>query len=122
MPVLVAELDFDPLVQARQMLVNARTPSRFPPADRDISFFVDELTPYAEIERIIRQAAGDLLEHLELFDVFRGAGVPAGRKSLALSLRHRAADRTLSDDEVSATHARVESTLKANFGAEVRGR
>jgi phenylalanyl-tRNA synthetase beta chain len=122
LPVLVAELDFDRLVQARQPLLTAQTPSRFPPSDRDISFVVNEDASYADIEPVIRSAAGNLLEHLELFDVFRGGAVSSGRKSLALSLRYRAADRTLDDDEVSAAHARVEQALRARFGADIRGR
>jgi len=121
-PVLVAELDFDRLVQARDPLLTARTPSRFPPADRDISFVVDEAAAYGDIEPVIRSAAGDLLEHVELFDVFRGGTVPSGRKSLAYSLRYRAPDRTLEDDEVSAAHRGVEEALRARFGAEIRGR
>jgi phenylalanyl-tRNA synthetase beta chain len=121
-PVLFAELDFDQLVAARQPLENVRTPSRFPASDRDISFFIDESTPHAELLAAIREAAGELLESVELFDVFRGGAVPVGRQSLAFSLRYRAPDRTLEDDEVSAAHARVEEVLRSRFGAEVRGR
>ncbi|MBV9578076.1 MAG: phenylalanine--tRNA ligase subunit beta [Chloroflexi bacterium] len=120
--VAFAEIDFDELLQAAQPLLSVATPSRFPPADRDISFIVEEATPYGDIEPVIRGAAGDLLEYVELFDVFRGGAVPAGHKSLAVSLRYRAADRTLDDDEVSAAHGRVEEALRARFGAEVRGR
>jgi phenylalanyl-tRNA synthetase beta chain len=121
-PILVAELDFERLVQARDPFVTVQTPSRFPPADRDISFFVDEATRHDELERAIREAAGGLLEAVRLFDVFRGGTVPAGRKSLAFALRYRAPDRTLEDDEVSAAHARVEQAVQSRFGAEVRGR
>jgi phenylalanyl-tRNA synthetase beta chain len=121
-PVVVAEIDFDLLVQARQPLLTVQTPSRFPPADRDISFVVDESVPHADLEPVIRAAAGALLEHVELFDVFRGGTVPTGRKSLAFSLRYRAPDRTLEDDEVTAAHAGVEEALRARFAAEVRGR
>jgi phenylalanyl-tRNA synthetase beta chain len=121
-PVLFAELDFDLLLEAQQPIVSVQTPSRFPPADRDISFFIDENTPHVELENAIREAAGSLLERVELFDVFRGGAVPPGRQSLAFSLRYRAADHTLDDDEVSAAHARVETALRSRFGAEVRGR
>jgi phenylalanyl-tRNA synthetase beta chain len=121
-PVLFGELDFDLLVEARQALLTIQTPSRFPSADRDISFFIDDDTPHAELEAAIRDAAGGLLERVELFDVFRGGAVPAGRQSLAFSLRYRAADHTLEDDEVSAAHTRVEKALQSRFGAEVRGR
>ena len=120
--VLYAELDFDRLVQAARPTEHVRTPSRFPAADRDISFFIEEATPHADLEAAIREAAGDLLERVELFDVFRGGSVPAGRKSLAFSLRYRATDRTLDDEEVSAAHGRVERILHDRFGAEVRGR
>ena len=121
-PILVAELDFERLVQAREPFLTVQTPSRFPPADRDISFFVDEATPHGELERAIREAAGSLLEDVRLFDVFHGGNVPAGRKSLAFSLRYRAPDRTLEDDEVSSAHARVEHAVQSRFSAEVRGR
>ncbi len=121
-PVLYAEFDFDRLVQAARPVESVRTPSRFPAADRDISFFIDEVTSHAELEAAIREAAGDLLEHVELFDVFRGGSVPAGRQSLAFSLRYRAPDRTLADEEVTAAHTRVEQILRDRFGAEVRGR
>ena len=121
-PIFAAELDFEQLVQARQPLLTVQTPSRFPPSDRDISFFIDERTPHAALEAAIREAAGDLLERVQLFDIFRGGSVPAGRQSMAFSLRYRASDRTLADEEVSAAHARVEQALQTRFGAEVRGR
>ncbi len=121
-PVLYAELDFDRLVEASRPPENVQTPSRFPAADRDISFFIDETTPHAELERAIREAAGDLLESVELFDVYRGGSGPAGRQSLTFSLRYRAPDRTLDDEEVSTVHGRVEQILRDRFGAEVRGR
>ena len=120
--VLVAELDFDRLLEGQAPFITARTPSRFPPADRDISFFIDESVSQADLEAAIREAAGDLLERVELFDIFRGGSVPTGRQSMAFSVRYRAPDRTLGDEEVSAAHARVEEALRSRFGAEIRGR
>jgi phenylalanyl-tRNA synthetase beta chain len=120
--VLAAELNFDVLLRARQPLVSVATPSRFPPADRDVSFFVAADARHAEIEKTIREAAGPLLEHARLFDVYAGASGSDGRKSLAYSLRYRAPDRTLEEQEVAAAHANVEAALRARFGAEVRGR
>jgi phenylalanyl-tRNA synthetase beta chain len=120
--VLVAEVDFERLLQVRQPLLKIETPSRFPPADRDIAVVVDEATPHADVESAIREVAGALLERVQLFDVYRGESISAGRKSLAFSLRYRAPDRTLDDDEVSAVHARVEEMLRTRFDAEIRGR
>ncbi|MDQ6671156.1 MAG: phenylalanine--tRNA ligase subunit beta [Chloroflexota bacterium] len=120
--VLVAELDFESLLAAREPLLTVHTPSRFPPADRDIAIVVDEDTPHAAVEAAIRNAARPLLERVQLFDVYRGRSIPENRKSLAFSLRYRALDRTLEEDEVGAVHARVEETLRSHFQAEVRGR
>ena len=53
---------------------------------------------------------------------YRGEPIPAGRKSLAFALRYRAADRTLSDDEVIAAHGRVEEAVRSRFRGEIRGR
>jgi phenylalanyl-tRNA synthetase beta chain len=120
--IFVAELDFEHLLQVARPLQGVQTPSRFPPADRDIAIVIDESTPHAEVEAVIRTAAGSLLESVQIFDVYRGESIAAGRKSLAFSLRYRASERTLGDDEVSAVHARVEAALGDRFGAEVRGR
>jgi phenylalanyl-tRNA synthetase beta chain len=123
-PVLFAELDLETLVanQRPKPTPPVLPPSRFPPVDRDISFVVPEAQNHAELERAIRAAAGALLEHLMLFDVYQGAGIPAGRKSLAYAIRYRAPDRTLDDEEVAGVHGRVEAALRDQFGAEVRGR
>jgi phenylalanyl-tRNA synthetase beta chain len=120
--VLVAELDFERLLAAREPLLTVQTPSRFPPADRDIAIVVDEDAPHAAVEAAIRAAAGPLLESAQLFDVYRGRSIPEGRQSLAFALRYRALDRTLEEDEVSAVHARVEEALRTRFQADVRGR
>lgn len=120
--VLVAELDFERLLAAREPLLTVQTPSRFPPADRDIAIVVAEDTPHAALEAEIRAAAGALLASVRLFDVYRGRSIPEGRKSLAFSLRYRTLDRTLEEDEVGAVHARVEEALRTRFQAEVRGR
>jgi phenylalanyl-tRNA synthetase beta chain len=120
--ILVAELDFDRLLRARKPLLTVQTPSRFPPADRDVAIVVDEDTPNADVEAAIRAAAGPLLEHVQLFDVYRGRSIPDGRKSLAFSLRYRARDRTLEEDEVGAVHGSVEEALRTRFRGDVRGR
>jgi phenylalanyl-tRNA synthetase beta chain len=120
--IVVAELDFEHLLRARQPYLMAVTPSRFPPADRDIAVIVDEDTPHAELEASIRAAGLPLLESVRLFDIYRGEPIASGRKSMAYTLRYRAADRTLSEDEVVAAHARVEEAVKSQFRGEVRGR
>ncbi len=121
-PVGVAELDFEHLLRARQPYLMAVTPSRFPPADRDIAVIVDEDAPHAALEAAIRAAGQPLLESVRLFDIYRGEPIAAGRKSMAYTLRYRAPDRTLSEDEVGAAHARVEEAVRSQLRGEVRGR
>jgi phenylalanyl-tRNA synthetase beta chain len=98
-----------------------RPVSRFPSADLDLAFEVDDSVPVHEVERVLREAAGELLEALELFDVFRGAQTAQGRRSLAFALRLAALDRTLSDSDVQDVRNRcisaVESTLPATLRA-----
>ncbi|NED79683.1 hypothetical protein G3I76_06180, partial [Streptomyces sp. SID11233] len=69
--------------------------STFPVATQDVALVVEQDVPAAEVERALREGAGELLESLRLFDVFTGEQIGGGRKSLAYALRFRAADRTL---------------------------
>jgi phenylalanyl-tRNA synthetase beta chain len=68
----------------------------------------------------LRSAAGDQLELLEVFDVYTGDQVPPGRKSVALRMTFRAADRTLTADEASALREAATAAAAAAHGAEVR--
>jgi phenylalanyl-tRNA synthetase beta chain len=61
-----------------------------------------------------------LLESVELFDVYEGAPLPAGKKSVALACRYRSKDRTLTDEEVNRAHAALIEQAKALLGAELR--
>jgi phenylalanyl-tRNA synthetase beta chain len=86
---------------------------------QDIAVVVDEDVPAAEVERIVRQAAGELLDRLQIFDVFRGEQVAEGRKSLALRLEFRSPERTLTDEDVAAARASIEAEL-AKIGGALR--
>ena len=76
--------------------------------------------PAEKLEKAIRQGAGGLLVELELFDVYRGAAIGAGRRSLAYRLRLQALDRTLTDADVADVRQRV-TAAAAKLGAELRG-
>jgi phenylalanyl-tRNA synthetase beta chain len=68
----------------------------------------------------VKQAKPANLESVELFDVFRGKGVPEGQKSLAYAFTYRAGDKTLTDSEVTASHEKVVAVIKAQLQATVR--
>jgi phenylalanyl-tRNA synthetase beta chain len=75
----------------------------------------------AAVEAAIRQAAGDLLAGVRLFDLYAGGQLAPGRKSLAYSLVYQAQDRTLTDDEVAQVRAQIVTALADELGAELRG-
>ena len=94
---------------------------RFPAVQRDLALVVADDVTVAQIEAAIRGMAIAWLARVQLFDVYSGSQVGAGRRSLAFGLTFQAPDRTLTDAEVNEQHARVVRELGRRFGAEVRG-
>jgi phenylalanyl-tRNA synthetase beta chain len=94
--------------------------STFPVATQDVAVVVDASVPAADVEAALRHGAGDLLESLRLFDVYRGAQVGEGRASLAYTLRFRAPDRTLTVEEVTAAREAAVAEAARRTGAVVR--
>jgi phenylalanyl-tRNA synthetase beta chain len=103
-----------------------RTPVRFagvpqhPAIERDLALLVATDRTAADVADVIRAAGGALLESLEPFDVYSGSGVPEGVRSIAWRLRFRAADRTLTDDEVDAVIRKVLTRLNEELGVQQR--
>ncbi|MCL6450482.1 MAG: phenylalanine--tRNA ligase subunit beta [Acetobacteraceae bacterium] len=119
-PAAVFELDGRPLCELCRLVPAFQPLPRFPAVARDISLVVREGLASAEVESVIGRAAGELLEALVPFDVYRGEGVPAGCRSLAYSLTFRARDRTLTDAEVDEALDRVRKALVGELGAVLR--
>ena len=94
--------------------------SRYPSSDLDLAFEVDESVTAARVQSVLSDAAGDLLVRIHLFDVFRGASVPDGQRSLAYRLRLQASDRTLTDEDVAAVLAACVAAA-ATLGGTLRG-
>jgi phenylalanyl-tRNA synthetase beta chain len=92
----------------------------FPSLRQDLAVVVGENVPAGEVIAVIRDAAGGELESVELFDVYTGEQVGAGRVSLALHLEFRADDRTLSDDEVAPRRDAIARALTDRVGGELR--
>ncbi len=113
--VTLFELDLAPLEAARRP--ELRPASAFPASLRDISLLVpldqEQDRVAADLRAVVNETAGaGLLETLRLFDVYEGKGIPEGFRSLAYSLRYRAPDRTLKDEEVEAIHGRVREGMQ----------
>jgi phenylalanyl-tRNA synthetase beta chain len=114
-----AEVDLDVL------LLHARPPvgphlSSFPVAKEDVALVVAADLPAAEIAATLREGAGMLLESVRLFDVYTGAQIGEGKKSLAFSLRFRAPDRTLTEEETSAARQAAVDLAAERHGAVQR--
>jgi phenylalanyl-tRNA synthetase beta chain len=118
-PVFAAVLDLDALAARPRGTVRYDALPRFPSVQRDMAFVVDasQSIAAADVEAALRAESGPLLRDVMLFDVFR---FPDGRRSLAWRLTFQAADRTLTDDEVNAIHARVAARVTERFGLHLR--
>ena len=92
----------------------------FPAATQDVALLVDRDLPASEVERALREGAGELLEDIRVFDDYRGVGIDESKKSLAFALRFRAPDRTLTADEASAAREAAVAAAVEQLGAEPR--
>jgi phenylalanyl-tRNA synthetase beta chain len=117
--VLAFELDLGALVRAAALVPRYRPIPKFPAVLRDLAVVVAEAVTAESLLAAVREEP--LVEGVTLFDVYRGAPIPEGKKNLALAIRYRAADRTLTDADADAAHARIVKRVAAAFGAELRG-
>ncbi|MEU0101370.1 phenylalanine--tRNA ligase subunit beta [Streptomyces sp. NPDC006267] len=116
-----AEVELDVLERAVDGALQAPRISTFPVATQDVALVVAGDVPAADVERALREGAGELLESLRLFDVFTGEQIGGGNKSLAYALRFRAADRTLTVEEASAARDSAVALAAERTGAVLRG-
>ncbi|MCI8422493.1 MAG: phenylalanine--tRNA ligase subunit beta, partial [Lawsonibacter sp.] len=93
---------------------------KFPSVTRDIALVCGEEVSVGSLERIIRQGAGDLLKEVALFDIYRGANIPDGKKSVAFNLVLRADDRSLTSEEADADVKSILDALEKELGAVLR--
>ena len=114
------QLDLDAVLDAPHGSNTYRRISRFPSSDLDLAFEVDDAVAASAVAEAIRAGAGELLVRLDLFDVFRGAPVAPGRRSLAWRLRLQAPDHTLTEDELVGARQAVTDAV-GRLGGVLRG-
>ncbi|MFU2088562.1 phenylalanine--tRNA ligase subunit beta [Avibacterium avium] len=105
---------------AERPVPNAKEISRFPANKRDLAIVVDSATPAGDVLEVCRQAGGKQLVNVSLFDVYQGANLPEGKKSLAISLTIQDTDKTLEEKEINAVISAVLDALKQRFDAYLR--
>jgi phenylalanyl-tRNA synthetase beta chain len=94
--------------------------SRYPRVRRDVAFIVDAGIPAEKIQRTIKESATELLETVELFDMYEGDPLPAGKKSVAFTLELMSRVKTLTDPEIEAAVKRVVERVEQEQGATLR--
>ncbi len=118
---VVFELDLISLVDRCSDTFTYREIPRVPSTSRDVALVIDEMV---ESDRIVASALGkseELLENIEIFDVYYGEGIPEGKKSLAVRFTYRSPSRTLTDDEVNDVHRRIVQRIIDATNAKIRG-
>ncbi len=118
--VFLAEFNLDLLLSKRNPAKSFKVLPQFPSSRRDVAMLVPEATTHEAVLQTVKQAKAANLETVELFDVFRGKGIPDGQKSLAYAFTYRANDKTLTDADVNTAHAKVLEMLKTQLSAELR--
>jgi phenylalanyl-tRNA synthetase beta chain len=114
----VAEVELDAVVA--RPVPRASELSRFPQVRRDLALVVREEVRFADVDAVVRAAAGALLRGAVLFDVYRGPAIEAGCKSFAIGLIFQTDSRTLGDAEVDRLVAAVAARAAAELGARIR--
>jgi phenylalanyl-tRNA synthetase beta chain len=118
--VFLAELDLDQLLARRNPAKSFKALPQFPAIRRDVAMLVPETTTHEIVVQTVKKAKPANLENVELFDVFRGKNVPAGQKSMAYAFTYRSQEKTLTDAEVNAAHAKIVEAFKSQLKALVR--
>lgn len=116
----VAEISLKDLIEQAVTMPAFTDLPKFPAVTRDLAFIVDRSVLSGEIEAVIRQRGGKVLENIRLFDVYEGAQMASDKKSMAYSLVFRAPDKTLTDEEVQKVMEKILHGVRSQLGAELR--
>ncbi|MGZ4268704.1 MAG: phenylalanine--tRNA ligase subunit beta [Solirubrobacteraceae bacterium] len=114
------EVDLDRVITHADAVPQYRDLTSFPALRIDLSVTLPDDVPAARVLHAVREAGGKLLADARVFDLYTGAQVGEGRKSLALALSFRAPDRTLSDEDVAPLRERIVAALRDGLGGELR--
>lgn len=117
---IIAEVNLELLAELRKKMGHVRSLPKFPAVTRDIALVMDEATTVGSVLASIRRAGGAMLEKAEMFDIYRGAQLLTGKKSVAFSLSFRTAERTLSDEDVNPLMKKILAACEKECGAVLR--
>ena len=115
----VFELDVAALFEAANFDVTYKPIAKFPAVNRDLALLCDKNMPVGELQKIIKNSAGKLLENVQIFDIYEVEQIPSDKKSVALSISLRSSESTLTDDQVNSTIKKIMKALE-KCGATLR--
>lgn len=116
----VAEIELIKVFNAINNDIKFKALPKFPAVTRDIAMLIDKTTPVGEIEKVIKKASGELLEKINLFDVYEGSQIPEGKKSVAYAVSFRASDRSLTNEEINKIFTKIIKDLEYKLNAQLR--
>ncbi len=119
-PVFGAEIYYTKLEQVFNQRIVAKSISKFPSIERDLAVILDKSISCATVEEMIKKASGKYLESIKLFDIYEGAQIGEGKKSMAFNLIFVAEDRTLNVEEIDNIIKKILKSLSYQLGAELR--
>lgn len=119
-PCYVAEINLDAVYENSELENKYKPLPKFPAVTRDIALVVDEEVLVQDIEDTIRKAGSNIVEKVELFDIYRGEQVEEGKKSIAYAIVYRNESKTLTDKEVNKVHEKILRALEYKLGAILR--
>lgn len=118
--VYLAELNFKQMLAHKKTEIHYKELPKFPASSRDLAIIVDKDIPSSEVYNIIEKNGGALVESISLFDVYYGAPIPKGKKSLAYSIVFRSAERTLKDKDINPIVDSIVNELTSSLDAKLR--
>jgi phenylalanyl-tRNA synthetase beta chain len=118
--VYIAELNFEEILQQSDMNIKYRSLPKYPSVARDIAIVVTEEITAGQVEEIIRNKGGKLIEEVKLFDIYRGSQIEEGYKSMAYSIVYRSDEKTLSEEDIAKVHNKIVNSLINQVGAALR--
>ncbi len=120
MRVYIAELDFDEVANQTNLNRKYKPLPKYPSVERDIAIVVSEEISAGQIEEIIRNKGGKLIEEVNLFDIYKGSQIEEGYKSIAFNIVYRSDEKTLTDKDVAKIHNKILNSLANQVGAVLR--
>ncbi len=115
-----AEIDFEFLMQLDKGRLKVKPIPRFPAIQRDLSIIVDEQVRWSQVMNAVREKASSELEQVNFVDIYRGKGIPSGKKSVTLSLQFRDEDGTLTHETVDSFQKEIVQNLSTCVQAVLR--